>query len=326
MSDKPPRKTSPPQPPANKKTKFSTSPKVASANRNPTTPAVPLAKVVSEVLKMIKPELLNMVNEAVAKVMSSQCSPLEVLSEDLQKSKSEAAAYVTKVSSLQKEVEDLQKRLINVQAEHDQRLEEFKASFWADKKDHDEKLDTGIQKFYRETSRDVLVNHLYMDSQEQYERRDCIIVKNLREFGPSENLSMLVIEACKAMGGNIAHFEISVAHRMGRFIPGQTRPVIVKFTRRHIKNCVMRNKYKLRHARGWETVYIEENLTVWRSHLVSKLRQQREVKKLHTNDGKIFFLKDGKNYSFNDPKDFPSMPFSDTFYKEVNISPDLKTR
>ena len=86
----------------------------------------------------------------------------------------------------------------------------------------------------------------------------------------------------------------------------------------------MRNKYKLRHARGWETVYIEENLTVWRGHLVSKLRQQREVKKLHTNDGKVFFLKDGKNYILNDPKDFLSMPFGDTFYKEVNIAPDLR--
>jgi hypothetical protein len=71
-------------------------------------------------------------------------------------------------------------------------------------------------------------------------------------------------------------------------------------------------------------VFVEENLTVWRSHLVAKLRQQREVNGLRTSDGKIIFRTQNKFYMLNDPEDFLRMPFSDDFYRGVDIDPALR--
>ena len=95
---------------------------------------------------------------------------------------------------------------------------------------------------------------LDIDAQEQYERRDSVVVHNVRERGPGENLHHLAVLLCAATGGTISPLEVSVAHRLGR-ASNRPRPIIIKFTRRCVKTLLMRNKIKLRHTPGWQNVY-----------------------------------------------------------------------
>ena len=120
-----------------------------------------------------------------------------------------------------------------------------------------------------------------------------------------------------AMGGTIFPKDISVVHRLGRFSRGQIRPVIVKFTRRDTKTKVMRYKHTLRQVRGWETVFVEENLTKWRAMIVSLISLQDGTSALHTSDGKIFFKKDNHQYVVNSPDVFLNLPFGPQFWIEA---------
>ena len=205
-----------------------------------------------------------------------------------------------------------------------EKIKIYKDECWAHIHDHDLRMEEDIKKHVRRLGRDNYVNHIFHDRNEQYERRDCVVIKNVQEYGPRENLYQLVVDACGAMGGNISTMEISVVHRLGRYVRGRMRPIIVKFTRRYVKSMVMRNKFRLRHVRGWERVYIDENLTDWRSFMVTKIRQQSGVSGVSTNDGKIFFTKDSRKYVANTPQDFLSLPFSDDFYISAHIDPEYR--
>ena len=166
-----------------------------------------------------------------------------------------------------------------------------------------------------------------LDAQEQYERRDCITVHGVREMGPRENLHAFALELCSVLGGSVTPLDISVCHRLGKQ-SNKPRPVIIKFTRRYVKTQVMRNKYKLKNLRGWEAVFIEENLTVWRRHFINELKSQSGVEKVATNDGKIRFVKDGRRYEINNGVDFLSLLDSglleDALYTNVGINPKLR--
>ena len=111
-----------------------------------------------------------------------------------------------------------------------------------------------------------MLGHLDIDCQEQYERRDCVIIQNFPEYGPHEDLVRVVIDLCAVSGGRISPWEISVVHRLGRYVAGRARPIIVKFTRRCIKTSLMKNKHKLRRVEGWCNIYLDENLRVQVRH------------------------------------------------------------
>ena len=45
---------------------------------------------------------------------------------------------------------------------------------------------------------------------------------------------------------NLMDNDISIAHRLGRYLPGKSRPTIVQFVRREVKGTVMRNVKELK--------------------------------------------------------------------------------
>ena len=156
-------------------------------------------------------------------------------------------------------------------------------------------------------ARDNLLLTCSLDAQEQYERRDTVIVHNVRERGRDEDLHQFALELCAATGGRVSPVEISVVHRLGRPRPNVNRPVIIKFTRRWCKAKLMENKHLLRKMQGWYNVYVEDGLTNWRRDFVSKPKRHDGVEKVTTKDGKIrgqsssiarerFFLNEGKDF------------------------------
>lgn len=198
------------------------------------------------------------------------------------------------------------------------------------KLENGEDLERFKEKMYQHTktlSRNNMRLECEIDSQEQYERRDCIVVHNVRERGSGENLHHFAISLVQATGGNISPAEVSVAHRLGRPTNGKPRPVIIKFTRRCVKTVLMRHKYKLRSVRGWENVFVEESLTPWRKGVISELKKIEELTRVSTVDGKILFTKEGKRYDINSGDDFIDILDSgllpDRFFSAVGINPSL---
>ena len=189
------------------------------------------------------------------------------------------------------------------------------------------KVEDIVHKQLKGLHRDNVRLECELDSQEQYERRDCVTVYGVREMGLRENLHSFALEFCSVLGGSVTPLDISVCHRLGKQ-SNKPRPVIIKFTRRYVKTQVMRNKYKLKNLRGWEAIFIEENLTVWRRHFINELKSQRGVEKVATYDGKILFVKDSRRYVINSGVDFLNLLDSglleDDLYTNVGINPKLR--
>ena len=145
--------------------------------------------------------------------------------------------------------------------------------------------------------RENLWAKLEVDSKEQYESRDSIVIHGVREMD-DENLHVWFLDMCRRMGGNVHWLEVSVVHRLGPPRRGNQppRPIIVKLTRRMIKSIVMRNKYKLRSIPGFERVFIEERLTDWRRDFIGRLKNHPGVTSIRTTDGRIWFSYRGKTW------------------------------
>ena len=301
---------------------------------------VPVAAMVEKVITALTPSLTKMVTEAVTKALEEKLGTTlltmvkDVVSEacageftNIQKLKDSLplldSDYKAKLAALQTELNELKQTMQAAHESYGTKFAEYKKQLWEEVKDYENSLEEDMKKFQLNIDRDGFQTWLYVDQQEMYERRDCIIIRNLREFGPNEDLYEIVGQMVLVMGGSIQPADISVVHRLGRFTRGQTRDVIVKFTRRRTKSMVMRHKHVLRRSRGWETVFVEENLTKWRAMLVSLIARQDSVSGLHTSDGKIFFKKNNRQYVLNSPHDFLTMPFGAQFLIDANINPDI---
>ena len=106
-----------------------------------------------------------------------------------------------------------------------------------------------------------------------------------------------MVDVAKDMGLTVVPQDISVSHRLPAR-GGQAKPIIAKFVRRDVKTQLMRNKKKLREHESRKNVYVNEDLTPFRSKLVRELRKDETIKSVWTIDGKIFCTQDerGKEY------------------------------
>lgn len=126
-----------------------------------------------------------------------------------------------------------------------------------------------------------------VDDNEQYSRRDNIKIAGLdgkqtnNGDSATENndTNHLVIQTCKKMGVDITENDISTSH----WLPGKTKQVIVKFTRRETKKRVMEKKNQLK--KGDPTIH--DDLTVPRLRLLREVRGTHGLKYAFTRDGYI---------------------------------------
>ena len=144
--------------------------------------------------------------------------------------------------------------------------------------------------------------HQKIDEQDQYERRDTIIISGdeLPDEQPEEDPAAVVVSTLnRVLEVNTSVSDINIAHRLGRKPPNTNgessfkRPIIVKLHSRMLKHnivwrCIVK-KPKL---------YINESLTPPRRFIYKRflaIRQQRKglIESLHTTDGRIVLkLKD----------------------------------
>ena len=83
----------------------------------------------------------------------------------------------------------------------------------------------------------------YLDRQEQYSRRNCLLTHGLPE-SKNENTDELVIDTIKEkMGEELEKDEIDRSHRLGA--PknnGKSRPIIIKFLRYYTRSRFYKKK------------------------------------------------------------------------------------
>jgi len=146
-------------------------------------------------------------------------------------------------------------------------------------------------------SREVILGY---ENLAQYLRRDCLEISGIP---PCENYSSndIVMAVGQAIEVAIKEEDISISHPLPSFSSDAPPKIIVKFTRRDIRNAFYANRRKLINKKTneiaglgleeEENVYISESLTRYKKRLfgdVNKLKQKIKWKHIWTQNGRIF--------------------------------------
>ena len=125
-----------------------------------------------------------------------------------------------------------------------------------------------------------------LDRQEQYSRRNCLLIHGLPE-SKNENTDELVIDTIKEkMGEEIEKDEIDRSHRLGA--PknnGKSRPIIIKFVRYNTRCRIFKNKKKLK----GESISVTESLTKKPMEAPTKAIEDDGFGNLCSSEGKILY-------------------------------------
>ena len=132
---------------------------------------------------------------------------------------------------------------------------------------------------------------LGLDRQEQYSRRNCLLLHNIPETS-NENTDDLVIKTVnEELLEAITINEIDRSHRLGKSQAGKIRPVIVKFARYHTRNKIFRKKKLLK----GKQVSITESLTKRRMAELKEAQEKHGFHDVWTSDGKILYKDNSDN-------------------------------
>ena len=132
---------------------------------------------------------------------------------------------------------------------------------------------------------------LGLDRQEQYSRRNCLLLHNIPETS-NENTDDLVIKTVnEELLEAITINETDRSHRLGKSQAGKIRPVVVKFARYHTRNKIFRKKKLLK----GKQVSITESLTKRRMAELKEAREKHGFHDVWTGDGKILYKDNSDN-------------------------------
>lgn len=135
-------------------------------------------------------------------------------------------------------------------------------------------------------------NHYKWDDVEQYSRRDNIIIRGVPETSGKSTNDIVMDLAFKA-GVNVTPQDISTSHRLKQRRASQPSSIVVKFTRRDVRNEIMRKKKNLRNQPDCGSIFFDEHLTSLRHKILMAVKHDDEVEKAWTIDGKIICLMTG---------------------------------
>ena len=107
------------------------------------------------------------------------------------------------------------------------------------------------------------------DTAEQYSRRNCIRITGIRE-AENESTDDHVMSMATALDLDLTINDIDRSHRVGK--PGKPRAIIVKFATFRARQKLYRSRSQLKGC-GFEGVFVNEDLTHFRSDLLFKARQ-----------------------------------------------------
>ena len=133
-----------------------------------------------------------------------------------------------------------------------------------------------------------------MDRQEQYSKRNCLLIHGLPE-SKNENTDLLAMEATETkMNIKITDNDIDRTRRIGK--PknnGKPRPVIIKFVRYNDRKKNFSSKKLLKDS----GVSITESLTAFRMKKLNNARETFGFRNVWTVNGRIFYSENGSQHA-----------------------------
>jgi len=234
--------------------------------------------------------------DQLAKILDDKLSPLN-----------------TRIAELKKSVDEAMNHVEFVNAKYDELLQMMKSSNDERKALQDENkilqdenkiLKATIHSIERSLESVTRANH----DLEQYTRRECVEIRGIPVAAtPSEEqTNNIVKDVGKLLGVDITENDISVSHRMpqSQERKGKPRPpaIIVKFTRRDVKDNFYRARKHLKDLTTQDLGYSEKNKIYLAESLSErnrmlfkdclKVKKDLEFKFIWTLNGKIFMRKD----------------------------------
>ena len=125
-----------------------------------------------------------------------------------------------------------------------------------------------------------------IDRQEQYSRRNCILIHGVKEE-QNEDTDNVVVKLIKDnLEEDVDLTELDRSHRIGKKKSnGKARPIIVKFARCNVRRKVFYNKKKLK----GKNISITESLTKFWMEKHQEARELYDRKNVWAYDGRIMF-------------------------------------
>lgn len=168
-------------------------------------------------------------------------------------------------------------------------------------KSYEEKMDTIIQENF-DLKRKVKTLETQLEDAEQYSRVNCLEVNGIPEV-KNENVTDVIKSVGTALGMHITEEMIDACHRVGAKQDRKTRGIIVKFTRRTVKEDLLQKRKVKRnfntHDIGFkgsqaEVVYINESLSPARRKILNAaraLKREKGYSYVWVRNGRIFLRK-----------------------------------
>ena len=78
----------------------------------------------------------------------------------------------------------------------------------------------------------VYYNEIKINSLDQYSRHSNIEIKNIPENINQSNIEQYILKVFEAVGIKIQSYDLVAVHRIGKFVQGKCRNVIVRFINR----------------------------------------------------------------------------------------------
>ena len=120
-----------------------------------------------------------------------------------------------------------------------------------------------------------------MNNLNQYMRRSNIEIRNIPERIGQRNLEQYVLKVLKSIGVKLVSYNVVVVHRLGKYIEGKHRNVIIRFVNR-------KNAYSsLRNAKKFATSNIQE----YKNLYLYKLKKDNKISNVWSYNGSVFFKK-----------------------------------
>ena len=160
---------------------------------------------------------------------------------------------------------------------------------------NDLKLEVEALKLQNSKLRDDLTEiKAQQDELEQYSRRNCVRIGNVREH-EGESTDAIVLDVCNKSGSTIHANDIDRSHRVGKPKEGKSREIIVKFVSYKARSIFIRSRKTLRENNC--DIYLNEDLTQTRKNLDYECRMLKKdknsvVQSTWTYDGRQFIKTD----------------------------------
>jgi hypothetical protein len=141
-----------------------------------------------------------------------------------------------------------------------------------------------------------------LDDAEQYSRVNCLEINGIPET-PNENVTNIIKSIAKSLEVDLSDESIDACHRLGNKQDGRRRGIIVKFTRRIVKEDLLQRRKVKRNFNTSDigitsgpanTIYINESLTQNRRKVLNAARAIQKEKNfafVWVKNGKIFLRK-----------------------------------